>query len=407
MEVGGGRGRRGTSSRETSPPVRARLSYSQQQEQQRLTRPQRKVQVIYYLSRNGQLEHPHFIELPHLPNQQLRLRDVMERLTLLRGKGMPSLFSWSCKRSYKNGYVWNDLAENDVIYPVDGVEYVLKGSEIIPGAYERFRHVPANGRQPKPLPISHKLHVELEEDEEEEDEQSEDEATEEEEARRGKRTTVGTGYTRCSRGVSTDEIERVEHRTTPTELPLDDSSPPSSTSSDKPPTHAAGGAGGASRRPEDTDQAAEPGQTRNSVLLRLIACGSAALKGRSCPSSGTSKATASASSAPCGGSGSGRHRGMVSRLASRGIEDDELRCFSENPRLCHPLVEDKEYFSGSIVEGSRAPTEPSLKKSSSFNEERISRLGIAAGKLEVEESRGGGVKGKCIPGRRRSSGRQQ
>ncbi|THU45899.1 hypothetical protein C4D60_Mb02t22820 [Musa balbisiana] len=402
MEVGGGRGRRGTSSRETSPPVRARLSYSQQQEQQRLTRPQRKVQVIYYLSRNGQLEHPHFIELPHLPNQQLRLRDVMERLTLLRGKGMPSLFSWSCKRSYKNGYVWNDLAENDVIYPVDGVEYVLKGSEIIPGAYERFRHVPANGRQPKPLPITHKLHLELEEDEEEEDERLEDEATEEEEARRGKRTAVGTGYTRCSRGVSTDEIERVEHRTTPTELPLDDSSPPSSTSSDKPPTHAAGGA---SRRPEDTDQAAEPGQTRNSVLLQLIACGSAALKGRSCPSSGTSKATASAS-APCGDSGSGRHRGMVSRLASRGIEDDELRCFSENPRLCHPLVEDKEYFSGSIVEGSRAPTEPSLKKSSSFNEERSSRLGIAEGKLAVE-SRGGGVKGKCIPGRRRSSGRQQ
>ncbi|RRT60885.1 hypothetical protein B296_00031137, partial [Ensete ventricosum] len=397
MEVGGGRGRRGTSSRETSPPVRGRLSYySQQQEQQRLMRARRKVQVIYYLSRNGQLEHPHFIELPHLPNHQLRLRgyllphpprcslsshltscsrlltDVMERLTLLRGNGMPSLFSWSCKR------------------------------------------------QPKPLPVSHKLHLELEEDEEEEDEQVEEEATEEEEARRGNRTEVGTGYTRCSRGVSTDEIERVEHRTTPTELTLDDSSPPSSTSSDKPPAHATGGA---SRRSEDT----EPGQARNSVLLQLIACGSASLKGMSCPSSGTSKATASA---PCGGSGSGRHRGVVSRLASRGIEEDELRCFSENPRLCHPLVEDKEYFSGSIVEGSRAPTEPSLKKSSSFNEERLihgispvintcvhvcvlwcgdrsSRLGIGEGKLEVEESRGGGVKGKCIPGRRKSSGWQQ
>lgn len=24
--------------------------------------------------------------------------DVMDRLTLLRGKGMPALFSWSCKR---------------------------------------------------------------------------------------------------------------------------------------------------------------------------------------------------------------------------------------------------------------------------------------------------------------------
>jgi hypothetical protein len=36
-------------------------------------------------------------------------------------------------RNYKNGYVWNDLSENDVIYPSDGVEYVLKGSEIFPG----------------------------------------------------------------------------------------------------------------------------------------------------------------------------------------------------------------------------------------------------------------------------------
>jgi hypothetical protein len=36
-------------------------------------------------------------------------------------------------RNYKNGYVWNDLSEDDVIYPSDGVVYVLKGSEIFPG----------------------------------------------------------------------------------------------------------------------------------------------------------------------------------------------------------------------------------------------------------------------------------
>ncbi|KAE8722350.1 Cellulase protein isoform 1 [Hibiscus syriacus] len=51
------------------------------------------------------------------------------RLTALRGKGVPSLYSWSCKRSYKNDYVWNDLADNDVIPPADGAEYVLKGAE--------------------------------------------------------------------------------------------------------------------------------------------------------------------------------------------------------------------------------------------------------------------------------------
>lgn len=93
------------------------------------------------------------------------MKDVIDRLTVLRGSGMPSLFSWSCKRyflfpfffydldfllllfsssgfshsflqcvrSYKNGYVWNDLSENDVIHPAEGAEYVLKGSEVIEG----------------------------------------------------------------------------------------------------------------------------------------------------------------------------------------------------------------------------------------------------------------------------------
>ncbi|KAF9614617.1 hypothetical protein IFM89_019594 [Coptis chinensis] len=33
--------------------------------------------------------------------------------------------------SYKNGFVWHDLSENDYIYPVHGQEYVLKGSELM------------------------------------------------------------------------------------------------------------------------------------------------------------------------------------------------------------------------------------------------------------------------------------
>lgn len=109
------------SSREISPD-RAKVCL------QPRAKPFRKVQVVYYLSRNGQLEHPHYMEVTHLANQQLRLKgksnnglrlclyhlidsclinfpvydvidiDVMERLTVLRGKGMPSLYSWSCKR---------------------------------------------------------------------------------------------------------------------------------------------------------------------------------------------------------------------------------------------------------------------------------------------------------------------
>ncbi|KAG6478007.1 protein SOSEKI 2-like isoform X1 [Zingiber officinale] len=430
MEVDGGRGRRRLLSSRESSPDRAKLAYAQQQQpppppprplpQQRFARPLRKLQVVYYLCRNGQLEHPHFIELPYLPNHHLRLKDVIERLTLLRGKGMPSLFSWSCKRSYKNGYVWNDLAENDIIYPADGVEYVLKGSEIFPGAYDRFQPIPASSRQIKALPAPRKLHLEFVDDDDAEDM----EQGAEEETVVGKRTVgenMRVGYPRRTCGVSTEEMEGVDCRTAarasrhhaPTELPLDDSSPPSSSSSDKPRNQAypaAATCGGVSQRFDDVDPAPEPVLSRNSVLLQLIACGSAALKGRGTQNSGAIKAASaaanSASDAAAASAGCVRHS-AASRLTARAADDDESsRCYSENPRYCHPLVEDKEYFSGSIVEeGSRGggPPEPILQKSSSYNEESSSKVGIG-----VEEERAGKeVKGKCIPGRRRCSGKQQ
>ncbi|KAI3865745.1 hypothetical protein MKX03_025491 [Papaver bracteatum] len=91
----------------------------------------RKVPVVYYLSKDGHLEHPHFIEVPLSSNDGLYLNDVINRLNSLRGKGMASMYSWSSKRSYKNGFVWHDLCENDFIYPAHGQEYVLKGSEFL------------------------------------------------------------------------------------------------------------------------------------------------------------------------------------------------------------------------------------------------------------------------------------
>lgn len=91
-----------------------------------------KVPVIYYLCRNRQLEHPHFMEVPLSSPEGLYLRgtkwknktfylvvyfgyvfillfffslwgiilcaDVIDRLNALRGRGMASLYSWSCKR---------------------------------------------------------------------------------------------------------------------------------------------------------------------------------------------------------------------------------------------------------------------------------------------------------------------
>ncbi|KAM7260067.1 hypothetical protein ACFE04_015808 [Oxalis oulophora] len=91
----------------------------------------RKVPIVYYLSRNGQLEHPHFMEVPFSSTHGLYLKDVINRLNVLRGNGFASLYSWSSKRSYRNGFVWHDLSENDFIHPAHGQEYVLKGSELL------------------------------------------------------------------------------------------------------------------------------------------------------------------------------------------------------------------------------------------------------------------------------------
>lgn len=99
-----------------------------------------KVPVVYYLSRNGHLEHPHFMEVPlSSPGGGLFLRDVINRLNCLRGPGVASMYSWSSKRTYKSGYVWQDLTEDDLIHPCHGHEYILKGSLLLQVPSPSFR----------------------------------------------------------------------------------------------------------------------------------------------------------------------------------------------------------------------------------------------------------------------------
>ncbi|KAJ0857491.1 hypothetical protein HanRHA438_Chr13g0590861 [Helianthus annuus] len=105
--------------------------YQQRVPELEMERKSRKVAVVYYLCKNRQLEHPHFIEVSLTSSEGLFLRDVIEKLNGLRGSGMASMYSWSCKRSYKNGFVWHDLCEDDLVIPVNGDEYVLKGSELV------------------------------------------------------------------------------------------------------------------------------------------------------------------------------------------------------------------------------------------------------------------------------------
>lgn len=161
------------------------------------------------------------------------------------------------------------------------------------------------------------------------------------------------------------------NRARPVELPVEETSPPSSTSSDKPPPPAAlqqqqqPGRRATSEVPEH--EPSRPG----SMLLQLIACGS----------------TTAPSAAGGGGGGPGKCRaeprrscGLVSRLSARGgadadADEDDVGAGTDLGRRFGRLAaEDKEYFSGSIVEGGGGRGTPlpasSLKRSNSYNEER-------------------------------------
>ncbi|CAL4913031.1 unnamed protein product [Urochloa decumbens] len=396
MEAGGAEGRRALGRAEASPE-RGRPAYAAAA-RPAPARPMRKVQIIYYLCRNGQLEHPHFMEIAQHPHQPLRLKDVMDRLTLLRGKGMPALFSWSCKRNYKNGYVWNDLSENDVIYPSDGVEYVLKGSEIFPGcsSADRFQHLRVTDRSPtKPmaLPHSHKQqqYMDSYRDEAAEDPEDDELGYSYHHRRAGGGGPHAAGARLLARADKPVVVSARTNRSRPVELPVEETSPPSSTSSDKPPAAAA------ALQPGRDDQLEPEPNRPGSMLLQLIACGSAV---------------------GVAGGGSGKCRaeprrscGLVSRLSARaGADEDDSDVAAGSGdlgrRFGHLAVDDKEYFSGSIVEGAGGRGTPlpasSLKRSNSYNEER--RLGVGGigedGSDEQMEG-DGGIRGRCIPGRKK------
>ncbi|KAL6575997.1 hypothetical protein OROHE_000468 [Orobanche hederae] len=348
----------------------------------RLMRPTfRKVQIVYYLSKNGQLEHPHYIEVTHIAHQQLRLKDVMDRLTVLRGKGMPSLYSWSCKRSYKNGYVWNDLADNDVIYPSEGAEYVLKGSELIEGCMGQ-----QNGHDSNIQPNRKSLVSKPEEimNNCQYNHHSEEHVVNAEE----EEYEVKTPYSRCSRSVRdcvpTNEVEEfkqtggVHKNNGPSSEFL--SSPPSATSStvsekaNNNDTIINNNNDRTPKRFEDGDPVGvEPLLSRNSMLLSLIACGGSTSFRKTVPPSPQACTAARKSGGDVGGN---MRRGVVCKAAAKAAtEEDEMMigCMSENPRFGNLQAEEKEYFSGSIVESianERTEIEPGLKKSSSHNEER-------------------------------------
>lgn len=64
---------------------------------------------------------------------------------------MADSFSWSYKRRYKTGYVWQDLLDDDLITPISDNEFVLKGSEIFTLPIDSFAEKESPIQKPEPV----------------------------------------------------------------------------------------------------------------------------------------------------------------------------------------------------------------------------------------------------------------
>ncbi|KAK3004014.1 hypothetical protein RJ639_017989, partial [Escallonia herrerae] len=300
---------------------------------------------------------------------------VISRLNTLRGKGMATMYSWSSKRSYKNGFVWHDLAENDFIYPAHGQEYVLKGSELLllDGTAAAKSDDTVSSSPKLPLPETRRSNGEFDSPVIRRRRNQSWSAIDLHEYKVYKSDSSGESVSRAAADASTQtddkrrrrraileiEEEKEEKCNQSTELSRDEVSPPPSDSSPETLESLLKADGKAVIvRPEEVngDHAAEDhpsGRTKtSSVLMQLITCGSISFRdcgpgyGKNHP--GLSLITQHRSKLPRGAEGSS------SRMGSSGA---------------NKLVEDKEYFSGSLIETKKEEF-PALKRSSSYNADR-------------------------------------
>ncbi|KAG7534867.1 hypothetical protein ISN45_Aa08g023750 [Arabidopsis thaliana x Arabidopsis arenosa] len=364
----------------------------------------RKVPVVYYLCRNGQLDHPHFMEVTLSSHDGLYLKDVINRLNDLRGKGMASLYSWSSKRSYKNGFVWHDLSEDDFIFPVQGQEYVLKGSEVLDSCLisnprslletssfrdPRSLNPDKNSGDDIPAVINRRRNqswssIDLSEYKVYKATESSAESTQ----RLAADASTQTDDRRRRRKPAKEEIEEVKspvsYENQSTELSRDEISPPPSDSSPETLENLIKADGRLILRPNEsstdhrTVESLSSGRMRASaVLMQLISCGTMSFK-------------------ECGPvllkdqglSLNGRSECTITRGAEDNYGD---RVEKELKSLGRVKLEDKEYFSGSLIE-TKKELVPALKRSSSYNADRNSRMGPTTEKDEEEV-----VRAKCIP----------
>ncbi|KAJ1376600.1 Upstream of FLC [Sesbania bispinosa] len=409
-----------------------------------------KVPVIYYLCRNRQLEHPHFMEVPLSSPDGLYLRDVIDRLNALRGRGMASLYSWSCKRSYKSGFVWHDLCEDDLILPAHGNEYVLKGSELFDESnsdrFSPISNVKIQSVKLLPGPASSRSHDETSSSSSmngKETRHSQDDELSQEphtgssdvspESRAGKSDSLSLALTEykiyktdgladastqteenvsrsrtqrtCTRGVSTEDgsLESECHEICRTEVPQVKHNPEfcKDTISPSPLTSSPSSFGAKAETLEsliradaskvnsfrilEEESVRMPTNTRlkaSNLLMQLISCGSISVKNHSFGLIPSYKPRFSNSKFP-------------SPLFSTSFMLGEFDCLAENPKLMSLRLEDKEYFSGSLIETKLKEGDGHnvLKRSSSYNDERT----LKEQKPQEDKEESSSKQSKCIP----------
>lgn len=324
---------------------------------------------------------------------------------------MASLYSWSAKRSYRNGFVWHDLAEHDFIYPAHGQEYVLKGSELVDGAMalaSQLEEVDFSGSKNQ-VPEVRKLSEDREfpavsrrrnqswcsadfneyrvykaesSNNESSGKAAAADASTQTDDRRRRRREIGIV------GEEEEDYQSIEQtQSQSTELSRGEISPPPSDSSPETLETLMKADGRVIVRPEtiNEDQTANNNQPSgkskgSSVLMQLLSCGSMSFK-------------------DCGPGGYGKDQGLslISHYKSRVPRGSGLNQVQKDTEITtvehHGItkLEDKEYFSGSLIE-TKKDEYPALKRSSSFNADR-------GAKLEIREKEIEGVRAKCIPRR--------
>lgn len=260
-------------------------------------------------------------------------------------------------RSYKNGYVWHDLTNNDFIYPAVGNEYVLKGSELIDVSTDETPSFQSptstDSLKPKlntnPRAVARRRNqsmsaIDLDRDYK----------VYKTDLTRSRAGADASTQTYDVKGCKEEEEIQEVQSSTETSPPPVESSPETLQTMLK--THGPLRLIGGGSTENGPSQLPLPGGRlrASSMLMQMISCGAVSFK-------------------DCGGvSLKGQGLSMVANSkvrVRRGAGNHQLGTRAELPKLSGHGVESKEYFSGSFMETSKKVV-PILKRSSSYNMDR-------------------------------------